>query len=120
MDPASCVQIGYVNVRSLSGGADYSDVPPNFALPFKDWLARVFRVHGQSTSVRRAIVAGCKAQALVDGTSAQAVWRSAWAYDRDHEGPEPDYPEQIVVVRSDASRAIRKPRLAYRLHSVIR
>ena len=111
-------QIGYCDVRGLGGGSDYNDVPPNFALPFKDWLGRVFRAHGQSASMRLATVAGCRAQAAVDRTSAEAVWRCAWEHERDHEGPIPQYPEQMVVV--PVASSIRKSRLAYRVQSVVR
>ena len=62
--------IGYCDVRTLGerrasgcsrdhpgGAVDYPGVPPNFALPFKVWLARVWRVHGQSAGVRRLVAA---------------------------------------------------------------
>ena len=119
-DPDPCVQIGYVDLRSLSGGVHDKDVPPNFALPFKDWLGRVFRVHSESASVRRAIVAACEAQAVADGSSAETVWRRAWEHDRDHKGPAPEYPRRMEVVLAEASRTKRKSRLMYRLQSVIR
>ena len=103
--------IGYCDVRTLGerrasgssrdhpgGAVDYPDVPPNVALPFKVWLARVWRVHGQSAGVRRLVVAGCEAQARKDLQRPEAVWADAWQSDREYEGPVPPYPVRLQVV----------------------
>ena len=104
--------IGYCDVRTLGerraswrsssdhpgSAVDYPGVPPNVALPFKVWLARVWRVHGQSAGVRRLVVAGCKAQARKDLRRPEAVWAESWQLDKEHEGPVPTYPVRLQVV----------------------
>ena len=115
-------QVGYSDVRTVtrseSDGVDFTDVPPNFALPFKDWLARVWRVHGDSVSLRRAVVEGCRVQASLQRVRAEEVLEAAWEHDRDHAGPAPEYPVQLKVERVDQRGVIRKSRLAYRIVEV--